>query len=169
MSSTGIKPPFTYYGGKSYMTDWLIENMPEHDCYVEVFGGSGAFLFAKYPSRVEVYNDIDKRVANFFRVLRDEEKREKLIEQLILTPYSRDEHTEAKTNPDEGDDIERARRFFVGIQQSFSGIFGNTFGISTTDRKALKWANKVDRLYEVIHRLRTVIIENMRFEEVIPK
>jgi DNA adenine methylase len=39
--------------------------------YVERFGGKANVLLRKPPSTVEIFNDLDERVVNFFRVLRD--------------------------------------------------------------------------------------------------
>jgi len=50
---------FPFPGGKSYLAPWIIEHFPEHKCYVEVFGGSGAVLVNKPESHTEVYNDLD--------------------------------------------------------------------------------------------------------------
>jgi DNA adenine methylase len=44
-----------------------------HQVYCEVFGGSGALLFAKPPSPLEVFNDLNSGVVNFFQVLRHPE------------------------------------------------------------------------------------------------
>ena len=43
--------------------------LPHHECYVELFGGAAWVLIGKSPSRVEVLNDIDGEVINFFRVV----------------------------------------------------------------------------------------------------
>ena len=76
-----------YYGGKYYIADWIISFFPKHDVFVDVFGGSGAILLAKPPSKIEVYNDIDKNLTSFFKVLRD--NTEELVDYLYLTPVSR--------------------------------------------------------------------------------
>ena len=46
----------------------ILKLIPEHEIYVEPFGGSAKVLINKPPSKVEIYNDLDKRIANLFYV-----------------------------------------------------------------------------------------------------
>ncbi|GHO88071.1 DNA adenine methylase [Dictyobacter formicarum] len=55
------KKPFAWYGGKAALTPLLVSLLPGHQVYCEVFGGSGALLFGKPLSRIEIFNDIDIR------------------------------------------------------------------------------------------------------------
>jgi DNA adenine methylase len=86
-----IGQPLHWYGSKWRKAPWIISLTPPHTCFVELFAGSCSVLLAKEPSPVEVAVDIDGDVCNFFRVLRDARRRNKLIEMLELTPYSREE------------------------------------------------------------------------------
>jgi DNA adenine methylase len=61
-----MKTPISYYGGKQKMIPHILPLIPEHKIYVEPFFGGGAIFFAKEPSKIEVINDIDKRVYNFW-------------------------------------------------------------------------------------------------------
>ena len=82
--------PFGYFGGKYFMIDNLIPLFPSHKTYVEVFGGSGTILINKSPSKVEVYNDIDGELYNFFKVIADRKLFKKFQEKISLLPYSRE-------------------------------------------------------------------------------
>lgn len=73
------------------MVKHLLNFVPPHYIYVEPFGGAAWLLFAKPPSPVEVYNDIDSGLVNFYRVLRDPEKFKEFYRLVSLTPYSREE------------------------------------------------------------------------------
>ncbi|HRJ37017.1 MAG TPA: DNA adenine methylase, partial [Flavobacteriales bacterium] len=63
-----MKTPITYYGGKQALLKHLIPLIPSHKIYCEPFFGGGALFFAKPPSEVEIINDINSEVVNFFRV-----------------------------------------------------------------------------------------------------
>lgn len=79
-----LRSPIIYFGGKGNLVKKLLKFIPRHYTYVEVFGGGASLLFAKEPSKVEVYNDIDGEVVNLFRVLRDKEKFEEFYRKVCL-------------------------------------------------------------------------------------
>jgi DNA adenine methylase len=66
----------------------------DHRVYIEPFGGAANVLLRKRKSEVEVYNDLDSRIVNFFRVLRDEAKFAEFQRMCSLTPYAREEFVE---------------------------------------------------------------------------
>src|SRR5690242_14460533 len=92
MTTQPFGKPFPWYGGKGALAPLLVSLLPVHEVYCEVFGGSGALLFAKPPSRLEVFNDLDSGVVQFFRVLRNPQQAEALQRALTLTPYAREEY-----------------------------------------------------------------------------
>src|SRR3990167_5671497 len=87
-----LRSPIPWFGGKGKFVHKLLPCIPSHKIYCEVFGGGASLLFAKFPSQNEIYNDIDGRLINFYRILRDPIKFKKLYKLLQLTPYSREEH-----------------------------------------------------------------------------
>jgi DNA adenine methylase len=153
----------------------LLKLIPPHRIYVEVFGGAAALLFAKEPSPVEVYNDIDSDLVNLFRVLRDEEKFQRFYRLVCLTPYSREEYNfYRQTFEDCQDDVERAYRFFVCARQSFSGHifagwhFSVTAGARGMARACSGWLSAVEGLPEFHARIMRVQIEHNDFRKIIP-
>jgi DNA adenine methylase len=104
------RPALRYYGGKWRLAPWIISHFPEHKNYVEPCGGAASVLLQKPRSPLETYNDLDGNVVNFFRVLRD--RPDELIRKIRLTPFAREEAEAAKWKIS-GDDIDRARVFFV--------------------------------------------------------
>jgi len=144
----------------------LLKLMPlKHLEYVEVFGGGASLLFAKKPSSLEVYNDLDQGLVNFFRVLRDPETFARFRDVVSLTPYSRQEHIEARAWMAEEDPVERARKWFILARQSFGGNFyGNSWGFSVSGAGASiagNWVSAQGLLPAVHRRLQHVQIENV--------
>jgi len=163
-----VRAVFRFPGGKFFLIKKLLPLIPPHEVYVEVFGGAANLLFNKPPSKVEVYNDINSELVNFFRVLRDDVKWKILQEKLLLTPYSREEFELACREESGLDDIERARRFYVRIQQSFSGK-GETFGYGLSTSKASTYFHKLYGFAEFHARIKNMIIENDDFEKIIKR
>jgi DNA adenine methylase len=157
---------FQFPGGKFCLVKKILPLIPPHEVYVEVFGGAATLLFNKPPSKLEVYNDVNSELVNFFRVLRDDVKWKILQEKLLLTSYSREEFELACREENGLDDVERARRFFVRIQQSFAGK-GETFSYSFSKNRASIYFHKLNGFAEFHERIRNVIIENDDFEKII--
>lgn len=166
-----MRAPFPWYGGKQRLARKLLRFIPAHTTYVEVFGGSAALLFAKDPrtSQLEVYNDIDSGLVNFFRVLRDREKAAELQRLLRLTPYSREEYCFCREHWAEAeDDVEKARRWYVVAVQSFAGRWGNSWGFDLVHPSmAKKWVALVERLPGFSERFRHVQVENCGFLRIL--
>lgn len=164
--------PFRYYGGKVQIYDWLISHFPASFSFVDVFGGSGVValnVVGKY-KRI-VYNDVDKNVVNFFKILRT--RPDELISQIELTPVARDEHEESWLPTD--NDVENARRFFVRMTQSFNnyglGRKVSWLGASLeSKRNRVQSVNtRVQSLYDVADRLKYIEVENKHFVDLIAK
>ena len=112
------------------MTAKLLPLVPQHTTYCEVFGGGAALLFSKRPSPVEVYNDIDSALYEFFRVLADSALFEQFHRRVALLPYSRELYDECRATWEEQTDIvERVWRWYVVARQSFGGRFGGGWGL----------------------------------------
>ena len=167
---------FGWYGGKYSHLDWLLPLLPECHHYCEPFGGSAAVLLNRNPSLVETYNDIDGEVANFFRVLRS--SKDELIENIGLTPFSREEfYVALSSNGESISDLERARRFFVRARQARTGLaqtatLGRWANCKNTSRAGMsgvvsRWLGSLNSLPEVAMRLLRVQIENRPGIEVI--
>lgn len=158
-----MRAPFPYYGAKARLAAWIASMLPEHRVYVEPFCGSAAVLFAKEPSTHEVLNDLNANVVTFMRVLRD--MPEDLERACGLTPYARDEYHGADLEVDGLTDLERARRFFVRVTQSFNaeGV-GTTAGWSNGMHRGASQATTVCSLVDAMQataaRLRGVVIDN---------
>jgi DNA adenine methylase len=167
---------FGWYGGKFNHLAWLLPLLPRCHHYCEPFGGSAAVLLNREPSPVETYNDIDGEVVNFFSVLRDQ--KDKLVEAIGLTPFSREEYYLALSSKvRELPELERARRFFIRARQSRTGLaqtasIGRWANCRSTSRAGMagavsRWLGSVETLPNIALRLARVQIENRPAIEVI--
>lgn len=166
---------FIYPGGKAKISSWVTSFFPGHKIYVEPFGGAAGVLLNKEPSPLEVYNDLNSDLVNFFSVLRDKEKAAELIRRLRLTPYAREEYYSFYPMP-EGDDIERARALLcrtymgVGIRMAVSDSRTGFAGDDTKIRKNAKvFVNHVEKMRGIAERFRSVVIECRDALELIPR
>jgi DNA adenine methylase len=164
----GIIRPINRYGAKSALAKRIIGLLPPHDCYVEPFFGSGAVLFAKAPSKVEIVNDLDAEVVNLFRVLRQPKRSQELQRLLKLTPYARDEHEWCRKNPQSNDPVEQARTFFVRCRQSYGGEVDGPWATTQNANRASEFMSPVDQLHLISERLRRVQVEHKDFRELLP-
>ena len=156
-----MNPPFSYFGGKTGMARKLVDLMPPHRVYIETHAGSLAVLFAKKPVMHEIVNDRDDAVVNFFRVLRQQP--DELGRLLDLTPHARAEYDAADLEADVSD-VERARRFFVRVTQSFGKTAGRATGWSVTTARTQSipgtLRGRTARFAQLAQRLSQVSIEN---------
>lgn len=114
----GPNAPVAWYGGKAYYAKEIIARFPPHEVYVEPFGGAANVLLRKKPSEVEIFNDMDNRIVDFFRVLRDKTLFAELVRLVSLTPYSRQQFERLVEMPEPEDLVEKAWWFFVRCRQA---------------------------------------------------
>jgi len=171
---------FNYPGGKTTIADWIIQYIPEHEVYVEPFGGAAGVLANKPESPLEVYNDTASLCVDFFRAVKHHP--EELQHWVQTTPYSRelfDEYTEKlQQNPPE-DLVERAGMFWYTQATSFAGkgvICGGglTFSINrgappSTNTRPGKLKSNAKSFSDICNRFRKVQIEHMDYETVFEK
>ena len=173
-----LRSPIKWFGGKGKMSAKILPVLEEieHRIYVEPFGGGASILIAKSPKPVEVYNDLDLGLYDFFRVLCDTNLFEQFHRRVVAAPYHREAYDVARATWRDTDDlIERVSKWFVVARQSFGGRFGAGFGttVSTSRRgmaeTASKFLSAIDKLPEVSERLRRVQIENLDWRVVIDR
>lgn len=163
-----VRPPFSYYGGKTSLAPRIAALLPAHDHYVEPFAGSLAVLLAKGPSKAETVNDLDGDLMTFWRVLRD--RPEDLERVCTLTPHSRAE-SEGSWE-DHPDDLEKARRVWVRLTQSRGHSLrrsGWKYGIDARNQAGIKQTVEVRarRVLDAAARIRSVTLESRDALDVI--
>jgi DNA adenine methylase len=100
-----VTGPLKTHGGKHYLASRIVALMPRHLHYVEPYAGGLSVLLARDPEDPrlwagcgsglrgvsEVANDLDGRLVNFWRVLRDEGTFARFVRQVEAVPLSRAE------------------------------------------------------------------------------
>src|SRR5881227_1544734 len=107
---------FGYFGSKLRIAAKMYDKLPPHNAWVEPFCGSAAMTLAKKPAPIEVINDINDEIVNFYKQLRDHG--DELRKRIRLTPYARAELNLARAEGPRISKIERARRFFVAAMMA---------------------------------------------------
>lgn len=163
-----LRSPIRYFGGKGNMVSKILPIVEgcSHRIYVELFGGGGSILMAKRAVGVEVYNDIDSSLYDFFGVVSNPRQFAKFYRRVALLPYSRQLFNDCRLSwRDEPDLIDRVVKWYVVARQSFSGIFGSSwsFAVTASHRgmagSVSKWLSAIDKLPEIHSRLSRVQIE----------
>lgn len=123
-------------------------------------------MIAKDPAQVEVYNDVNRGVVNFFRVISDVENFAKFLARTAILPVSRELFEEYnRTWPGIHDPVEQAVRWYVVARQSFGGMFGNSWGTCVTTstggmaQNTCSWLSSMENLPKVHARMQRVQIE----------
>jgi len=161
--------PLSYIGGKNRLATKIISLLPEHLTYVEPFAGGAQVLFHKPPSNVEVINDLDFEIVNFFRVC--QWHYEELVRYLRYCLISRRLHAmHLATDPATLTDIQRAGRFFYLQKNSFGGLTVKQklhYGVTQSSNYN---PGRIPEILERTHeRLLRVQIESMPYEQVLQK
>ena len=134
-----MKPPISYYGGKQNMVKHILPLIPEHNVYVEPFFGGGAILFAKQKSTVEVINDLNDQVINFYRVMQsDFPKLQKLVRDTLHSRKLHAQAWEVYQRPQFHNKIIRAWAFWVLCNQGFACKIGSSWGYDKTTNSVAK-------------------------------
>ena len=166
-----LRSPIAWFGGKGMLVSRLLPLIPPHHTYVEPFCGGASCLFAKAPSPVEVINDLNSEIVNFFRVLRDPTKFGLFHQLATLTPYSREEFLHFRADWRSGwsscpNDVVRAYRWYVVARMSFAGEFGRSWGYSVAaSRRGManavsQWLSILDMLPAISERVRRAQVEH---------
>src|SRR6266436_241457 len=161
--------PLPYIGGKNRLAIKIISMLPEHTAYVEPFAGGAQVLFHKPPSEVEVLNDLDFDIVNFFRVC--QWHYEELTRYLRYCLASRTLHElHVKTDPSTLTDVQRAGRFFYLQKNSFGGlILKQKFHYGVIQPSNYNLERIPETIGQAHARLARVQIESLPYEQVLER
>lgn len=158
-----MKPPLTYYGGKQMLSKLIVSLIPPHKIYCEPFFGGGAVFFAKPASKLEVINDTNGELINFYRVIRTRFK--ELDREIKSTLHSRDLHNAAKIvleYPHLFDEVKRAWAIWTLANQSYASKLNGSWGYDKKENRSVKQlqSKRISFTKDYVERLEQVQIED---------
>ena len=171
----------SYIGGKSRMAKWIGEYIPKNKTYVEVFGGAfWVYINGNINSERIVYNDYNRFMANLFESFRKPEKFLSYLQKYesqnveLFNKFQKELNLIVKHKIPFGlGDSNIGTKYAYCATQVFSGskILESKF----IDLKG-KYSSKYDSLQRKLQKetineklLRITDVENMSYEELIPK
>ena len=120
-----VRPVLKWVGGKRRLIEQIIGLFPEDyasRAYHEPFFGGGALFFHLEPSRGSI-NDVNTRLINFYRVLK--EKPRELIEEASPYVYEKSEYYRLRTrfNEEQLSDVEDAAILLYLNKTGYNGLY----------------------------------------------
>jgi DNA adenine methylase len=164
-----MRGPLSYIGGKNRLAKQIIAMLPAHTTYVEPFSGGAQVFFHKPPSEVEVLNDLDREIVNFYRVC--QWHHDELIRYFKFSLVSRSQFDLFKTtDPAALTDIQRAARYLYLQKTCYGGLVRHkNYGGNVTQPPGFN----IERLPEILEdshaRLARVQIESLPYEQVLER
>lgn len=167
---------FPYPGGKTTIATWIVDYFPDHETYVEPFGGSASTFMYKPESPTEVYNDINEHCVTFFQIVKD--RPDELAKWIRATPYSRklfeEWVDEFKAGKIPEDTVKHAGRFWFLQTASFGGKLATEGGHFAPDlsppegaQRIDLWRGKEELVGAISDRFRHVQIEYQDYQKVV--
>jgi len=164
----------SWVGGKRLLRKHIIERIPKHDTYCEVFGGAGWVLFGKSPDKkdweinrkkyTEIYNDLNKELINFWRYIKFHP--DAFVAELNDYLHARETFDNFKDGLIKRTELDRAISFYYLLDTSYGSSSSNFCIAKGTNSLPLKDIEKVKKATE---RLRNVFIESLDFQKLIEK
>ncbi len=163
-----LRPPFGWIGGKAKLAQYIVDLMPEHKRYIEVFGGGLSVLYAKPKIKgsgsskySEIINDINGDLINLHKIIQNKPQTFRILLNQYLCSrelFYKIKNKEIKAR----NDIERAVFYYYLLSFSFASK-GDNFAMCKS-----RPPKNIYKDYSVwSERLKGVCIENMNFEKII--
>lgn len=148
-------------GGKYYLAKAIVPRIPPHHTYVEPFCGGAWIFFSKPPSKVEVLNDLDGELVNFWRVIQNHlEEFIRCCEFMVVS--RRLFALEKLREPAFLTEIQRAVRYYYLQGLCYGGRPHNrTFSTSIVLPSRLRRGIIREELENLHRRMRGIYLENL--------
>ena len=165
-----------WIGGKSSNATqgtgpWIASMLPpdRNVAYIEPFAGMLGVLLSRPRHKMEIVNDIDGRLVNWWRCVRDEP--DEMTRLLALTPHSRDEFNAAwgrlRAAPD-ATGVRAALDFSIAIAQNItSGSARGQWAARYAVDQSVSFLSLAQKIKALAERMSEVQIENRPAEELL--
>ena len=142
-----IKTPISYYGGKINMMKEIIPMLDySKKQFVSPFVGGAAVEMGKAKHEVEVWNDLDCRVINFWMTLQDDALFDELSKKIKETLHHEKTYKETAMMLSGKmigyTEVELAWAFWTQTGMSYSNALMNGFAFANDNSRNLQTANK---------------------------
>ena len=151
----------SYFGGKSnHVGAWIAAQLPwdRQQTYIETHGGMYGVGLLRPPPKLEIFNDLDGRIVNWWRVCRD--RPAELQRLLDRTEQGRAVYAEAATKLDDPNPVVQAWAVTVVLDQGFLHSLAHctpgTWSLIASDRG--RGAQPLD-IHRLAARMRRVQLE----------
>ena len=145
------------------MLKHILPLIPQHETYIEPFAGGLAVFLAKPRVKVEVVNDFNREIANFYRYVHFHH--DSLVAELEWYLHSR-ENFELLLKNSGLTELQRAARWYLLKVSSFSG-YSDAFGRGRESFHGFDKNRHIPMIGELHDRLAGVYIENKDWEDVV--
>ncbi len=165
-----MKAILPYYGGKVKLSRELIQYIPSHKHYIEVFAGGLSMFFRKSKAEWSAVNDLSRNIANFWLVVGDEYLFKQFTRKVYYTTKSRLYYEQIKKNIRSDrwfalPDVDRAFMYYYFIRNSFNAQINSAFS-----KDVAGWTTNLDQvLKDAAVKFDGVIVENMDYKLLISK
>ena len=136
--------------------------------YVEPFAGMLGVLLQRDPAPVEVANDLDRRIFNWWRVLVNSP--DELAQRISNTLYHRAAYEDARDLVDSSDAMTSAVAVAIALYQGYtSSLEGRRTWMltySSSDSKTIAWNKLPERIQHLAERVKSVQFECRPAEEI---
>ena len=150
------------------MAQSIIDRIPNHKTYAEVFGGAAWILFRKKPGSLEALNDLDRHLMNFYRMVKFHSPA--LVDEIAALQPSRDLFYMLRDEIDRPamTDIQRAAAYYYIQRYAYAGRPGRpTIATGPTRPVRCRADTARKNLPLVAERLKSVMLENLPWERFI--
>jgi|SRR5581483_4345303 len=159
-----LRPIVKMHGGKYYISKFIISHFPEHHIFVDCCGGGASILLNKEPSKVEVYNDLDKNLVNIVEEI--VHNTDHFLKQVNALPYTLETFEWAKKTDSPLAELVLRRFSRGGLRKDFAWS-ERLRGGKPGDVNA--WETYKKHLVDIAIRLKDVKIYNLDVLEIIKK